>query len=115
MIEVSYYKFKLLEKLLSIHLLYKDYFLWRLVLWFIPSDWNDIYTFPYYYKVTEKHCPDLIKEYLPVIGKRIKLNNYGVDGILKGFAVTVEDYYYIIEDEHSSELWDTFIDTFKIL
>lgn len=113
--EVSYCKFKTLEKLLSLHLAYKDSPLWKLVSWLFPKEWNDIYKFPYYYRATEKHCPNELKEKFPLIGNRVQVNTLNLDGILKGFAVTVEDYYYLIEDEYGNERWDTCVDSITVL
>lgn len=118
--KVSYKRFRFLVKIFSFILRLapnaeEHPHLYALYCAIVPLKWRDFYQFPYYYFVNSKeHCPELLKSDLKLIGNYVTFGVYAGNGLLTGFAVTIEDYYYVMLKDDGTEAWNTCIDKISL-
>lgn len=116
MIKVSYKRLKRIEKVLAffirVRLSLRDHHLLQeLFDLIVPKRWRSAFYCPYYYMVTsEEHCPESLLPKLDLIHKFVKCPLSEIEGILLGFAVTADDYYYIILTHNGAEKWATCVE-----
>lgn len=116
MIKVSYKRMKCIEKVLNFFInirlsLSNHYWLQELFDLIVPKKWRNIFYCPYYYMVTSKNnCPDSLQSKLELIHKYVRCPLSEVEGILLGFAITVDDYYYVILTPSGSKKWATCVE-----
>lgn len=116
MVKVSFDKMKRIEKVLSFFInirssLNNHYLLQEIFDWIVPKKWRNVFYCPYYYMVTsEKHCPELLQNKLDLIHNYVKCPLSDVEGLLLGFAITADDYYYVILTSKGEEKWTTCVE-----
>lgn len=95
----------------------RNKFLRFLIKLFVPSKWYDIYQNPYYYYIDEttENCPEELKSYLHYIHSYVTFDiaEPEISGILIGFAVTMDDYYYVYINSSGKECWMTCVNSIK--
>lgn len=119
MIKVSYKQMKRIEKVLTFFInirlsLSNHYWLQELFDLIVPKRWRNVFYCPYYYMViSEEYCPTSLQSKLELIHKYVRCPLSEVEGILLGFAITADDYYYVILTSSGSEKWVTCVERIK--
>lgn len=111
MIKVSYKRFQRIKKVVLFFSdmrweLSEHYRLQELFDLIVPKRWRNVFYCPYYYVTSsKKHCPKILYDKLEYIHKYVKSNVSETEGILKEFAIAMDDNYYIIVLANGTEEW----------